>query len=79
MVIRKAIIEVRLTLKIVLNHLNQSIMENYGVIELSSKEMISIDGGKSLSYYLGLVVGAVVGTAVALVKGIQDGVDGKHA
>ena len=28
-------------------------MEKFGVIELTSKEMISIDGGKSVSYYLG--------------------------
>ena len=33
-------------------------MENFGVIELTSKEMISIDGGKSISYYLGLLIGA---------------------
>jgi hypothetical protein len=54
-------------------------MENYGVVELSSKEMVSIDGGRSLMYYLGLVIGATVGTVVALIKGIQDGVDGQHA
>jgi hypothetical protein len=54
-------------------------MENLGIVELTSKEMISIDGGKSLSYYLGLVVGATVGTVVSLVKGIQDGIDGHHA
>ena len=54
-------------------------MENYGVIELSSKEMVSIDGGKTFSYYLGLVIGITVGTAVALIKGFQDGVDGHHA
>jgi hypothetical protein len=53
-------------------------MEKFGVIELSSKEMISIDGGKSISYYLGLVVGATVGTVVALVKGFQDGINGQH-
>jgi hypothetical protein len=63
----------------VFKQLKLSIMENFGVIELTSKEMIFIDGGKTLSYYLGLIVGATVGTAVALVKGIQDGVDGKHA
>jgi hypothetical protein len=54
-------------------------MEKYGVIELTSCEMISIDGGKTLSYYLGLIVGATVGTAVALIKGVQDGLDGNHA
>ena len=53
-------------------------MENIGVVELTSKEMISIDGGKSISYYLGLLIGAAAGTTVALIKGIQDGVDGHH-
>ena len=54
-------------------------MENLGIIELTSKEMISIDGGESLSYYIGLVIGATAGTAVSLIKGIQDGIDGHHA
>ena len=54
-------------------------MENYGVIELTSNELISIDGGKSLSYYIGFVVGITVGTVVSLLKGAQDGVDGHHA
>jgi hypothetical protein len=54
-------------------------MENFGTIELTTNEMLAIDGGKSLSYYLGLVVGATVGTVVSLIKGIQDGLDGKHA
>jgi len=53
-------------------------MEKFGVIELTSKEMISIDGGKTFSYYLGMFIGATVGTAVALIKGIQDGLDGHH-
>jgi len=54
-------------------------MENFGVIELTSNEMISTDGGKTLSYYLGLIIGATAGTIVSLVKGFQDGVDGQHA
>ena len=54
-------------------------METFGVIELTSKEMISVEGGKSFSYYLGFVIGATFGTAVALIKGIQDGIDGHHA
>jgi hypothetical protein len=54
-------------------------MEKFGVIELSSKEMISIDGGKTLSYYLGLVIGATAGTIVSLIKGVEDGIDGHHA
>ena len=54
-------------------------MENYSIIELTSEEMISIDGGKTFSYYVGLVIGATAGTLVSLVKGIQDGIDGNHA
>jgi hypothetical protein len=54
-------------------------MEKFGLVELTSNEMISIDGGKSLSYYVGLFVGAAAGTVVALIKGIEDGVDGHHA
>jgi len=53
-------------------------MENFGVIELTSKEMILIEGGKTFSYYLGLVLGATVGTAIALIKGVTDGYDGHH-
>ena len=53
-------------------------MENFGVIELTSQVMISIEGGKSLSYYLGLIVGATAGTVVSLIKGFQDGLDGHH-
>ena len=54
-------------------------MGKFKVIELTSTEMISIDGGKSMSYYLGLVIGATFGTAVSLIKGIQDGINGQHA
>jgi hypothetical protein len=53
-------------------------MEKFGVIELTSKEMVSIDGGKTFSYYLGLVIGATAGTVIALIKGVQDGLDGHH-
>jgi hypothetical protein len=54
-------------------------MEKYGVLELSSNEMISIDGGRTFSYYLGRLIGDIAGTLVSLVKGFQDGVDGQHA
>jgi len=37
-------------------------MENFGVIELSSNEMIAIDGGKSLAYWFGYAVGNICGT-----------------
>ncbi len=54
-------------------------MEKFGLVELTSQEMISIDGGKSLSYYIGLVIGATAGTVVSLIKGVQDGIHGHHA
>jgi hypothetical protein len=54
-------------------------MEKIGVIELTSKEMISVDGGRTLSYYVGLFIGATAGTIVSLIKGLQDGTDGHHA
>lgn len=53
-------------------------MEKLEVIELSYSEMISIDGGKSLGYYIGMFVGAAAGTFVSFVKGLQDGLDGHH-
>ena len=55
------------------------IMEKFEVTELTLDEMILIDGGRTISYYIGLVIGATVGTAVSLIKGIQDGLDGHHA
>ena len=53
-------------------------MEKFGVVALTSEEMIFIDGGKSLSYYIGLVIGATAGTVVSLIKGIEDGLNGQH-
>ena len=54
-------------------------MGKFGVIELTSKEMLSIDGGRTFNYYLGLFIGATVGTVVSLIKGVQDGIEGTHA
>lgn len=54
-------------------------MEKFGVIELTSKEMISIDGGKTFNYYLGLIIGTTAGVVVSLIKGVQDGIEGTHA
>ena len=54
-------------------------MEKFEITELTTDEMILIDGGRTLSYYIGLVIGATVGTAVALIKGFEDGFDGQHA
>jgi len=47
-------------------------MEKFGVIELSSNEMIAIDGGKSLGYYLGYAIGYACGEVVTLLGGIAD-------
>jgi hypothetical protein len=54
-------------------------MKNYSIVELTPEEMISIDGGNTFSYYVGLVLGAAAGTVVSLVKGFQDGLDGHHS
>ena len=54
-------------------------MENYFTVDLTSEELISIDGGHTFSYYVGLVIGAAAGTVVSFVKGVQDGLDGNHA
>jgi len=53
-------------------------MENIGIIELSTNEMIFIDGGKPISYYLGFALGAISGTLVSLFAGVTDGLDGQH-
>ena len=53
-------------------------MENIGVIELSSNEIMAIDGGKPIGYYLGFALGAIAGTVVSLFDGIKDGLDGQH-
>jgi hypothetical protein len=53
-------------------------MENLGVTELKLKEMMSIDGGKPVSYYLGYALGALAGTAVSFVAGLIGGLEAKH-
>jgi hypothetical protein len=53
-------------------------MENFGVIELSSNEMIAIDGGKSLAYYLGYGIGYVYGEVVCFLAGIGGGLNNHH-
>ena len=53
-------------------------MEKLSVIELKLNEMIAIDGGKPLGYYLGYAVGAVAGTTVSFVAGIFGGLQGVH-
>jgi hypothetical protein len=53
-------------------------MENLGMAELELNEMIAIDGGQSLSYYLGFAIGAITGTAVSFVAGVVGGLEGRH-
>ncbi|MBK7710507.1 MAG: hypothetical protein IPN67_19395 [Bacteroidales bacterium] len=53
-------------------------MESLAVTELTFDEMIAIDGGKPLSYYLGYAVGAVAGTTVSFVAGLIGGLTGEH-
>ena len=44
--------------------------------ELTLNEMIAIDGGQPLIYYVGFAVGAVAGTAVSFVSGLLGGIEG---
>ena len=53
-------------------------MNKFGVIELSINEMIVIDGGKTVSYYIGFTVGAIAGTLVSFFAGFGGGLNGHH-
>ena len=53
-------------------------MERLSVIELKLDEMIAIDGGKPIGYYLGFAIGAIAGTTVSFVSGLFGGLEGKH-
>jgi hypothetical protein len=53
-------------------------MEKTLVRELTYFEMVTIDGGKPVSYYIGFAIGAAAGTFVSLLLGIFDGVEGNH-
>ena len=51
-------------------------MEKVKFTELTSIEMISIDGGKPLCYHLGEIAGFITGTFVSLLAGFKDGLAG---
>lgn len=51
-------------------------MEN--ISELSFEEMMVIEGGRPISYYIGYAIGAVTGTALSLVAGLANGLEGEH-
>lgn len=53
-------------------------MKNLEVTELELNEMIAIDGGRPLSYYLGFAIGAIGGTSVSFVAGLIGGLEGEH-
>jgi hypothetical protein len=52
-------------------------METYGVIELTRDQMVLIEGGKPLSYWIGYVAGFISGTITSLAAGFKDGVSGE--
>jgi hypothetical protein len=52
-------------------------MENYGVIELTPDQLLLIEGGKPISYYIGYGIGFISGTFVSLIAGIKDGLSGE--
>jgi hypothetical protein len=53
-------------------------MKSLALTELTSEEMIAIDGGKPYTYYIGLAIGATVGTAVSFIAGLLGGLSGEH-
>lgn len=53
-------------------------MDNTNIIQLSHEELMTIEAGKSIAYYLGVFVGAAVGTFESLVVGITDGYKDEH-
>lgn len=53
-------------------------MEKIELIGLNSYEMMSIDGGRSVSYHLGRITGFVTGTFISLVAGFKDGITGSE-
>ena len=53
-------------------------MESLNVTQLTLNEMLSIDGGKPFSYYLGFAIGCIGGTAVSFVAGVIAGIEGEH-
>ena len=53
-------------------------MENLEILELSLNEMLTIEGGKPISYYIGFALGAIAGTTVSLLSGFAGGLNGQH-
>jgi hypothetical protein len=61
----------------VFNLINPKNMENNGLVALTNSELVSIEGGKPLSYYIGLCTGFITGTVVSFLAGLKDGLDEK--
>jgi hypothetical protein len=53
-------------------------MENFEVIELSSNEMIAIEGGKSIAYYFGYSLGYACGEVVCFLAGLGRGLNAQN-
>jgi hypothetical protein len=53
-------------------------MEYPGIVELSSVEMLAIDGGKPFGFYVGFVLGAITGTTISFLAGLGGGLNGQH-
>ncbi len=51
-------------------------MEKVEFVELTSYEMMSLNGGKPLFYHLGEIAGFITGTFVSLLAGFKDGLNG---
>ncbi|MEN6352851.1 MAG: hypothetical protein ABFD02_05290 [Bacteroidales bacterium] len=54
-------------------------MEKNGIIELSSNEMIAINGGtKDFAYYLGYAIGYAYGEVICFFAGLGGGLNNHH-
>ena len=53
-------------------------MKNLYVTELTFDEMMAIEGGRQLSYWVGFAIGAIAGTTVSFVAVLVAGIEGEH-
>lgn len=62
-----------------IKYLNPLTMEKNGIIELSSNEMIAINGGtKDFAYYLGYAIGYAYGEVICFFAGLGGGLNNHH-
>jgi hypothetical protein len=53
-------------------------MEKSILIELSRRELMTIEAGKPIEYYLGYYIGGTIGTFESLIGGFIDGLKGEY-